>query len=411
MSDPVVRFDKADVVFGATPAAALALLDRGEGRDAIQAATGNVVAVHGADLTVNEGEICVLMGLSGSGKSSLLRCINGLNRVARGHVVVRDGDGTVDIAACDRATLRRLRMNRVSMVFQHFALMPWRTIRDNVALGLEIRGMGRAERYRHADGYLRMVRLEDWADMHPHELSGGMQQRVGLARAFATDADILLMDEPFSALDPLIRNHLQDELLNLQTELRKTIVFVSHDLDEALKLGSRIAIMESGRIVQYGTPEEIVIRPANEYVRRFVANMNPLNVLRGDVLMKPLAELERAENSGSSEGTDGEGNAENAVYLDDVGHCRCVLDGEGQPAAVELLGSPARLVPHRSGMDLTGVDPGDLVCGTPDMAMRDAIEVYHTLGRPVPLLDAEGRLVGVIGAPEIFKGLLRQTGA
>jgi glycine betaine/proline transport system ATP-binding protein len=229
---------------------------------------------------VNEGEILVLMGLSGSGKSTLLRCINGLNKVTRGRVVVHDGTTDVDVASCDAETLRRLRRNRISMVFQQFGLMPWRSVRDNVGFGLEIRGVDKAEVARKVQEQLHLVRLEKFADKVPSELSGGMQQRVGLARAFATDASILLMDEPFSALDPLIREHLQDELMELQRSLKKTIVFVSHDLDEALKIGSRIAIMEAGRVVQFGVPEEIVTKPINEYVRLFVASMNPLTVLR-----------------------------------------------------------------------------------------------------------------------------------
>src|SRR5262245_12571161 len=311
-----IRFEHVDVVFGPTPEEALALLDTGEGRDVIQDRTGNLVAVHDASLFVNEGEILVLMGLSGSGKSSLLRCVNGLNKVTRGRVLVHDGSDEVDVASCDADTLRRLRQTRISMVFQQFALMPWRTVRDNVGFGLEIRGVPKEEVARKVDEKLKLVRLEKFADKHPHELSGGMQQRVGLARAFATDASVLLMDEPFSALDPLIREHLQDELIELQQSLRKTIVFVSHDLDEALKIGTRIAIMEGGRIVQFGVPEGIVLRPVNRYVQQFVASMNPLTVLKGGMLMRAHTELIR------------EGDR---LLLDRAGLCRCRLDGDGRP--------------------------------------------------------------------------------
>ena len=288
-----VRFEHVDVIFGRNTAAALAMLDMGEGRDTILDKTDNLVAVHDASLFVNEGEILVLMGLSGSGKSSLLRCVNGLNTVTRGKVIVHTGDQEVDVANCSGETLRQLRRNRISMVFQQFALMPWLTVRDNVAFGLEVRGVPKTERERIVDEKLKLVRLDKFAEKFAHELSGGMQQRVGLARAFATDAQILLMDEPFSALDPLIREHLQDELIDLQRALKKTIVFVSHDLDEALKIGSRIAIMEAGQIVQFGPPEDIITKPTNDYVRRFVASMNPLNVLTGGILMRPLAELTR----------------------------------------------------------------------------------------------------------------------
>ena len=274
-----VRFDRVSIVFGDHPDRALPLMDEGKSRSDIQAACGQVLGVHDCSLTVAEGEILVLMGLSGSGKSTLLRAVNGLNPVARGAVWVCDGNGLTDVTHADAATLRRIRLTRVAMVFQQFGLLPWRTVAENVGLGLELSGMGRAERADRVATQLRLVGLSDWADRKVAELSGGMQQRVGLARAFATEAPILLMDEPFSALDPLIRARLQDELLDLQAALRRTIIFVSHDLDEAFKLGNRIAIMDGGRIVQSGTPRDIFSAPASGYVADFVAHMNPLGVL------------------------------------------------------------------------------------------------------------------------------------
>src|SRR5450631_3433670 len=258
---------------------ALAALDGGATRTDIQSKYGVIVGVAGANLSVAQGEISVLMGLSGSGKSTLLRAANGLNPVTRGHVWVRDGESTIDVATCDTLQMRRLRREKVAMVFQQFGLLPWRTVRENVGFGLELRGEASLARKTIVDEKLELVGLTQWAERPVGELSGGMQQRVGLARAFATDADILLMDEPFSALDPLIRTKLQDELLALQKEVRKTIIFVSHDLDEALKLGNQIAILEGGRIIQSGVAEDIVLRPASEYVREFVQHMNPLNVL------------------------------------------------------------------------------------------------------------------------------------
>ena len=283
-----VEFDKVSIVFGEHPEKALPLMDQGQERGPIQQATGQVLGVHDCSLSVGEGEILVLMGLSGSGKSTLLRAVNGLNPVVRGRVQVSDGDGLVDVTHADKATLRHLRQKRVAMVFQAFGLLPWRTVRENVGLGLELAGMARAERDAQVDRQLELVGLADWANRKVGELSGGMQQRVGLARAFATDAPILLMDEPFSALDPLIRTRLQDELLELQARLKRTIIFVSHDLDEAFKLGDRIAIMEGGRIVQAGTPRDIFTEPANDYVADFVAHMNPLGVLTArDVMVPP----------------------------------------------------------------------------------------------------------------------------
>jgi glycine betaine/proline transport system ATP-binding protein len=374
MTVPAVQFEHVDVLFGERTDAALGLLDQGRGRDEILEQTGAVLGVHDASLSIGTGEICVLMGLSGSGKSSLLRCVNGLNAVARGRVLISDNGDLIDVANCEPATLRRLRMNRISMVFQQFALMPWRTIRDNVGLGLELRGLPKAERQRLVDEKLSLVRLEQWADKLPHELSGGMQQRVGLARALATDADILLMDEPFSALDPLIREHLQDELLTLQARLGKTIIFVSHDLDEALKIGRHIAIMEGGRIVQAGRPADIISHPENDYVRAFVANVNPLNVMTAGTLMRPLAELAREDDG--------------KVLLDDHGDVGVLIDTENRPRS--FTPADAQTAPLGSGM-------------------RELARL--ALQGPVAVIDDEGRLAGAVRQGDLISALTqRPTG-
>lgn len=392
---PIVEFRNVDIVFDGNPAPILEMLDRGVSRQEIQDRCGVVVGVIDASIKVAEGEICVLMGLSGSGKSTLLRAVNGLSKVSRGGVLIRDGEAAVDICRCDANTLRRLRTHRVAMVFQQFALLPWRTVRENVGFALELRGMPREARERIVDEKLQLVGLKKWADKYAHELSGGMQQRVGLARAFATDADVLLMDEPFSALDPLIREHLQDELLMLQHKLKKTIIFVSHDLDEALKLGTHIAIMESGRIVQYGKPEEIVLKPANDYVKEFVAHMNPLNVLRGRSLMT------RREALASRDGM---------LQLDWTGHNLLALDAAGMPSTAMIEGRAGRLVPYGKELDLekTGEDGLAMVMATPDVLLRTLVQIRQATGRPVLLVD-EGRFVGVVGDDEIFRGMLRQT--
>jgi len=283
-----VDFKNVSIVFGDKPASALPLMDDGQSRAEVQEATGQVLGVHDCSLTVSEGEILVLMGLSGSGKSTLLRAVNGLNPVVRGQVEVNDKGTMVDITNADAKTLRRMRLGTIAMVFQQFGLLPWRSVRENVGLGLELGGMPLPERNKKVEEQLALVGLADWADRKVGELSGGMQQRVGLARAFVTDAPILLMDEPFSALDPLIRTRLQDELLELQQKLKRTIVFVSHDLDEAFKIGNRIAIMEGGRIVQCGTPQDIFTNPQNDYVADFVAHMNPLGVLCARDMVEPV---------------------------------------------------------------------------------------------------------------------------
>ena len=390
---PAVAFEAVDIVFGDRPHAALPLMERGQTREQILAETGQVLGVAGCTLSVERGQICVLMGLSGSGKSTLLRAVNGLNKVVRGAVKVADDGAMIDVATCDPKTLRRLRMRRVAMVFQQFALLPWRTVAENVAFGLELRGVPKAERERVVHEKLALVNLEKWAGKFAHELSGGMQQRVGLARAFATDADILLMDEPFSALDPLIRDKLQDDLLELQQRLHKTIVFVSHDLDEALKIGNTIAIMEGGRIVQAGAPEAIVTAPATDYVRNFVANVNPLNVLKLGSLMRSRAALR--EEGG-------------VVRLDPRIHLTMRLAADGSVAAVDGAGLALRPVPTVEPF-VDGAVPCDwLLVAGPDTPMRDAIEAMRNSGWPVLVVDEAGRFLGLVGIDELLGALRRK---
>jgi glycine betaine/proline transport system ATP-binding protein len=391
-----VRFEHVDVIFGQRQAEAIKMLDQGQGRDSILDQTGCLVGVHDASVFVDRGEILVLMGLSGSGKSSLLRCVNGLNKVTRGKVIVNDGKREVDVASCDGETLRQVRRNSISMVFQQFGLMPWLTVHENVGFGLDVRGMSKAERDKVVDEKITLVRLDKFADKFPHELSGGMQQRVGLARAFATEADILLMDEPFSALDPLIREHLQDELIELQQRLHKTIVFVSHDLDEALKIGSRIAIMEAGRVVQFGRPEEIILNPVNDYVRQFVASMNPLTVLKGGTLMRPVSDLTREQGS-------------SMIQLDRAGKCRCRLDAQGKPIDLIVNGKPGQFLPYATDLALDRLGDNVMICGTPVTPMRAAVTVRQLTKRPLVLFGDSGELLGVVGEHELYRGMLRQT--
>ncbi|SEF42300.1 choline ABC transporter ATP-binding protein [Vibrio hangzhouensis] len=383
-----ITIKNLNVVFGNKPQLALDLLDGGKTRQEIIDETAQVVGVDNVSLTVKEGEICVLMGLSGSGKSSLLRAVNGLNEISRGSLELKDGDAQVDLAYCDEDTLRRLRTHRVSMVFQKFALMPWLSVLDNVAFGLELQGVGKSERRKKAREQLEMVGLSEWEDKYPHELSGGMQQRVGLARAFAMDTDILLMDEPFSALDPLIRSQLQDELIMLQEKLNKTILFVSHDLDEALKIGNNIAIMESGRLIQHGEPEEIILTPENDYVRDFVAHTNPLNVLKGRSLMQPVGELKQEQNrlqvcSAQPVWIDQSSNELSLVKGDDL----TLIEWDSENGDIEQ------------------VKQGSIVVTSPDIGMREAIELKKRSGQPI-LLAEDGKLVGVLNDSEFYDALL-----
>ena len=386
----IIKFDNVDVIFSKDPREALKLLDQGMTRDQILKKIGQIVGVEKASLEVEKGEICVLMGLSGSGKSSLLRCINGLNTVSRGSLFVEHEGSQINIASCTPAELKLMRTKRIAMVFQKFARMPWLTVRENISFGLEMQGRPEKERNKLVDEKLELVGLAQWRNKKPDELSGGMQQRVGLARALAMDADILLMDEPFSALDPLIRQGLQDELLALQNKLQKTIVFVSHDLDEALKLGSRIAIMKDGRIVQYSVPEEIVLNPADEYVRTFVAHTNPLNVLCGRSLMRTLDQCDRINGA--------------KVCLDPGSDSWINLGTDNSFAGISQGGATMDSQNWASGQGFDGLDRRPTVVSA-DISMRDALQIRYQTGHKLVLED-NNRVVGILGDSELYHALL-----
>lgn len=392
---PAIEFRDVDIIFGneRQTASALRLVDKGADRAEILEKTSAVLGCVGASLAVNRGEISVLMGLSGSGKSTLLRAVNRLNRVTRGEVVVRDGDWETNVITCSDAELRRIRRECVAMVFQQFALLPWRTVAENVGLGLELSGVPAKERQDRVMAQLELVHLEDWADKYAHELSGGMQQRVGLARAFATEAPILLMDEPFSALDPLIRTKLQDELLELQARLKKTILFVSHDLEEALKIGNRISIMEGGRIVQTGAPEDIVLNPQNDYVRDFISNVNPLSVLTAWNVMRDARDLEEA--------------GENWLWLDRRCTTRFKFDQNMLVVDAERNGQPAIWISCDNIEALPEDQPKVYWAraGTPLKTVMQAMHQSHTA--PVALFDEASRFVGAIGIRDVLKAVVR----
>jgi len=392
-----VEFDNIDVIFGNRQAESLKLLDEGKTRAEIAKVTNNVLGVADVSFNVPQGEICVLMGLSGSGKSSLLRCVNGLNKVSRGSLRVYDGDWSVDVTKCDGPTLRKLRRECVAMVFQQFGLLPWRTVAENVGFGLELRGLAPKERRDIVDEKLALVGLDQWADKYAHELSGGMQQRVGLARAFATDAPILLMDEPFSALDPLIRNRLQDELLDLQEKLNKTILFVSHDLDEAMKLGNSIAIMEGGYVVQHGTPEDIALRPANGYVADFVAHMNPVNILRGRAIMHRVTKDQR--------------DATGDITIDDE-DLRITLDDGVVQAASTAESGQLKLITYDGTLpvDLDATDNSVIFVAPDEVLLKVLIEMRSITQNPV-ILTREGKISGTLGRREFFDSLTQTASA
>ena len=378
-------------VFGDKPQRALDLLAEGRSKAEVLEQTGQVVAVRDVGFDVEEGELFVVMGLSGSGKSTVIRMLNRLIEPTRGTVEI-DGQ---DIAQLDGEALRRLRSQNMSMVFQHFALFPHRTVGENAAYGLKIQGVPEDERRERAEKALARVGLEGWTDKYPHEMSGGMKQRVGIARGLATDADILLMDEPFSALDPLIRRDMQDLLMELQQELHRTIVFITHDLNEAMRIGDRIVVMKDGAVVQIGTGAEIIHDPANQYVADFVADVDRARVLTADLAMRrPRKTFPPDANP-----------REVLDWLDDT-----ELNG------VYVLGPDDRLLGvARDDRLVKGVRDGvdrvedlliqDYASARPDTLLLDlsALAAMHTV--PIAVVDDDGRLLGTIPRPALLETL------
>jgi glycine betaine/proline transport system ATP-binding protein len=391
-----VEFKSVDIMFGEHADDAIKMLDAGATRAEILAKTGSVLGCAGGNLTVNEGEISVLMGLSGSGKSTLMRAVNGLNKVSRGSVLVRHGGKMVDVVTCDAELLRQIRQGTVAMVFQQFGLLPWRTVRENVGFGLELAGKSEEQRRGQVDKQLQLVDLDKWANKYVHELSGGMQQRVGLARAFATNAPILLMDEPFSALDPLIRTKLQDALLDWQKVLKKTIIFVSHDLEEALKIGNRISIMEGGRIVQTGRPEDIVLRPANDYVSEFIANVNPLSVLTAYNVMRDARDLATSDDGW--------------IWLDRRKTTRFKIGADRKVIAAERDQRPATWVACSEAEKPVPPDARPVFWASPGTPLRTVMLAMHRAETaPVALFDEDERFVGAIGVRDVLQAVLRRS--
>ncbi|MDZ5698909.1 glycine betaine/L-proline ABC transporter ATP-binding protein [Chelativorans sp. M5D2P16] len=389
--EPKLRVRDVYKIFGDNPQDALDRLKRGQTKEEILEESGQVVGVQDATFDVEEAHIFVVMGLSGSGKSTLVRMLNGLIKPTFGQVLIDEDD----VASCSPEQLRRIRRNKIAMVFQHFALFPHKTIAENVGYGLKIKGVGAAERRQKALAALDQVGLAAWADSYPSELSGGMQQRVGLARGLATDPQILLMDEPFSALDPLIRREMQEELLGLQKKLKKTIVFITHDLNEALMLGDRIAIMKDGRFVQVGTAQEIVSNPADDYVAAFVADIDRGRVFTAGHVANAPAAVQLSASAEDALQTMEESNR-TAVY---------VLDGEKVAGVVSYQDlSTAARGNGEAGTTLADVLVTDYPSAVEDAQLHELYGLAST-GLPVAVLDGKGRLIGVIEPEAVFAQL------
>ena len=375
-----VKADHLYKAFGRRPHEIAKRLAAGASREDV--AHLGVAAVIDASFEVKRGEIFVVMGLSGSGKSTLIRMLNGLWDATSGSVTV----GDTDITAVSAADLREVRRRSVSMVFQHFALLPHRTVIDNVAYGLEIQGMPRAERLARAQTIIDLVGLAGWADHLPAQLSGGMQQRVGLGRALAADTDVLLMDEAFSALDPLIRREMQEQLIELQEALGKTIIFITHDLNEAMFLGDRIAVMRDGRIVQIGTPEEILTDPANDYVAQFVQDVDRARVLTAASVMEPVRAVV-TKTAGPRAALRTMRDLQTSVVF--------VLNRDRSFAGIVRDHDVLKLV-KTGDTELRGIIRDDATMVSPDTALVDLVEPSVGSDLPIAVVDVKNRLLGVI---------------
>ncbi|NLB17781.1 MAG: glycine betaine/L-proline ABC transporter ATP-binding protein [Syntrophomonadaceae bacterium] len=378
-------------IYGTSPEKAIEMMEKGKSNEEIRKSTKQVVGVRNVSFSVEDGKCFVIMGLSGSGKSSLLRCMNGLNRASTGSILL---DGK-DISQVSTHELREIRRNKIAMIFQRFALLPHRTVMDNVAYGLEVQGIEKEKRYESVMYYLKMVGLESWADYYPSSLSGGMQQRVGLARALATNPDILLMDEPFSALDPLIRQEMQEELIELQEKLQKTIIFITHDLDEAIKIGDRIALMKDGEIVQMGEAEDILLSPATEYVGRFVQNVDRSKALTASAVMVkarsviypkdgPMVALRIMERHGMSGlfVTDRKG-----LYL---GH---------------ISADDALSIAEKKERQIDSIIRREAPTVSPDTTLADILDIIAYTQIPIAVVDEQNLLKGVLVRGSVIAGL------
>ncbi|MEE4304869.1 MAG: glycine betaine/L-proline ABC transporter ATP-binding protein ProV [Wenzhouxiangella sp.] len=394
---PMIEVSGLYKIFGSNPDAAMPLIEEGRGKDEIFDKTGQTVGVHDAELSIREGEIFVVMGLSGSGKSTMVRLLNRLIEPTSGSIRINGRD----VTSMSHKELIELRRRDLAMVFQSFALMPHRTVLDNAAFGLEVAGEDRDKRRERALEALEQVGLEANANSYPDELSGGMQQRVGLARALATDPSIMLMDEAFSALDPLIRTEMQDELLELQRRQARTVVFISHDLDEAMRIGDRIAIMQDGRIVQVGTPEEIVTQPANDYVRSFFYGVDISQVFTAaDIMDKQHLTVVERPGMGVRAALESlrRHDRDFAVVVGSDGHYEGIVSADALARVLNEADEPG----FRDAFESVEPVPTDGL-------LDELIGRCADTAAPIPVVDADGRYRGAVSRSRLLRTLDRTS--
>lgn len=389
-----IKVENLTKIFGKKTKRALSMFEEKKTKEEILEATGATVGVSNVDLEIRENEIFVIMGLSGSGKSTLVRLLNRLIEPTKGSIII-DGE---NISQLDKDGLRRIRRDKINMVFQNFALFPHRTILENTEYGLEVRGVSKSERKEKAEAALANSGLLSFKDQYPDQLSGGMQQRVGLARALANDPEILLMDEAFSALDPLIRRDMQDELLELQSNVQKTIVFITHDLNEALRIGDRIAIMKDGEVIQVGTGEEILTNPANDYVRDFVEEVDRSKVLTAANIMIPAITV-NVENNGPN------------VVLNRMNHDKVglLLAVNRKRQLLGFLEANAVLQAARGGQTTESVVNVNVTRVDKDTLVMDLFDVVNDSPAPIAVVEGQ-RLLGVIPKGTIIDALAKTNG-
>ena len=397
---PIIKVESIWKVFGRNPGRALAPQNSAKSKPELQSELGVVVGLHDVSFEVYRGETFVIMGLSGSGKSTMVRCLIRLIEPTAGSIVI-EGE---DITEMTDRELMEFRRDKIAMVFQHYGLMPHRNVLENASWGLEVQGMPEPERHARAREVLSMVGLEGWEQAYPRQLSGGMQQRVGLARALVVDTDIMLMDEPFSGLDPLIRRQMQDELLRLQDELQKTIVFITHDLNEALKLGSRIAIMQDGRVVQIGSPEDIVLRPEAEYVGDFTQDVRLEGVLTASrVMVPPKATVLGHQGPRAALHTIGASDGDAAWIVDRsqryIGLLTIARANDALKAGI-----------NRLDLGLGYVNQGYETV-SPETTFNVLIPMAMTSDYPIPVIDGDNRLVGEIHRSALAEALAETSAA